>query len=448
MSPTQGAATDATRTDTPTVRVGVLSPHNSKETKAILNAIHQLGHTGVWVHDDNVTSWIEDGTVHVDPEVDVLINRVLLTKSDRRLEDSQLAALYEHTTPVLNPPSAVHNTLHKYRAGVQLTNAGLPVPDAFYGRSTRTFDRWNHHLPETAVHKRTVGTNGHHMTLVSEADAVNPTIANQQSFLQEYLHHTDEPPYDLRVYVVGDHIVGAMRRYAPDGEWRTNVALGGVVEDATNELGPYPRQLAKKATAVLDLDISGVDLMPVDGDWYILEVNTTAGFKGLYAATGISAAPYIAGLAIRRAGGPIDKPEVEPLASILDDSRPPTADQGPNSDGPDGLLGVTTKVGLSGSHNAATATAKVDTGAERTSIDTQLAGRIGAGPLTGTTRVRSGTNPGGEIRPLVELDLRLCGRWQSVTASLTDRTAMTYPVLLGRDVLNGFTIDPTKRVEE
>jgi glutathione synthase/RimK-type ligase-like ATP-grasp enzyme len=26
------------------------------------------------------------------------------------------------------------------------------------------------------------------------------------------------------VYVVGDEVVGAMRRYAPEGDWRTNVA--------------------------------------------------------------------------------------------------------------------------------------------------------------------------------------------------------------------------------
>ncbi|MCL7419192.1 MAG: RimK/LysX family protein, partial [Halalkalicoccus sp.] len=106
-----------------------MSTHNSKETKAILNVVRVLGHEPVWIRDENVTSWIEDGTVQLSPRVDALVNRMLLTKSDHQLEDLQLAALYEETTPVVNAPQAVANTLHKYRAGAKLAVAGLPVPD-------------------------------------------------------------------------------------------------------------------------------------------------------------------------------------------------------------------------------------------------------------------------------------------------------------------------------
>ena len=35
------------------VRVGVLSLHNSKETKAILNAVEDLGHEPVWLRREN-----------------------------------------------------------------------------------------------------------------------------------------------------------------------------------------------------------------------------------------------------------------------------------------------------------------------------------------------------------------------------------------------------------
>ncbi|MFB6198500.1 MAG: hypothetical protein ABEI52_09590, partial [Halobacteriaceae archaeon] len=101
-------------------RVGVLSTHNSKETKAILNAVQALGHDPVWIRDENLTSRIREGTPQISPEVDVLVNRLLLTKSDQPFEDLQLASVFEELVPVLNSPSAVLETLHKYRSGLKL----------------------------------------------------------------------------------------------------------------------------------------------------------------------------------------------------------------------------------------------------------------------------------------------------------------------------------------
>jgi RimK family alpha-L-glutamate ligase len=426
----------------------VLSTHNSKETKAILNAVRALGHEPVWIRDENVSSWIEDGTVQLSPRVDVLVNRMLFTKSDHQLEDLQLAALYEETTPVVNSPHAVANTLHKYRAGAKLAASGLPVPDAYFGRSSRTVEQWPEYLPDAAAHKHTIGTNGQQMSIVSPGDPVGPMIDDEHSFVQEFLEGTDRRPSDIRVYVVGGEIIGAMRRYAPEGDWRTNVAVGGEVEGVTTELGERPRRLARDATSVLGLDLAGVDLMPIEGEWFILEVNATAGFKGFFSATGISVAPHIARLAIERAGGSVEPSQVVELESTLDDSVPDCKPPLVQGDGDDGVLGYTTQIRVNGRDGAEQAVAKSDTGAKRTSIDTVLAGRIGAGPLVGTTQVRSGTGSETETRPLVDVDLCLNGRWRTVTASITDRSEMTYPVLLGRDVLEAYTLDISRTVEE
>lgn len=425
-----------------------MSPHNSKETKAILNAVRGLGHEPVWIRDENVTSWIEDGTIEISPRVDVLINRMLLTKSDQQLEDLQLAALYAETTPVINPPQAVSKTLHKYRAGVKLAAADLPVPDAYFGRSSRTVDRWSEYLPDDAAQKHTIGTNGRQMAVISPDDTIGPKINDEQSFVQEFLEADDDRPSDIRAYVVDGELVGAMRRYAPEGEWRTNVALGGEIEGVTDELDAEPRRLAVEATDVLDLDIAGVDLMHVDGEWYILEVNATAGFKGLYAATGVSVAPHIARLAIECAGGPVKQSRVTELTSTLDDSVPDCKPPLFEKESDDEVLGYTTEVRINGRDGAEQAVAKSDTGAKRTSVDTELAGRIGAGPLVGTTEVRSSIGGDPETRPLVDVDLYLNRRWRTVTASITDRSEMTYPILLGRDVLKAYTIDISQTVEE
>jgi hypothetical protein len=82
--------------------------------------------------------------------------------------------------------------------------------------------------------------------------------------------------------------------------------------------------------------------------------------------------------------------------------------------------------------------------------DTGLAGRIASGPLVGTTEGRSGTGSNTETRPLVGVDVDLCpnDQWRTVTAGIVDRSAMTYPALLGRDILETYTLDIGRTVEE
>lgn len=444
---TRSASVDRADSPPDRLRIGVLSPHNSKETKAILNAVRSLGHEPVWLRDENVTSWIVGDSVEVSPQVDVLVNRLLVTKSGNQLEDLELVSLYEETAPVLNTRSAVANTVHKYRAAVALVRAGLPVPDAFFGRSPETFEEWASHLPQDVTHKRTIGTNGHEMAVVSADDPVGPRIGGEQSFVQEFLDPGDQRPSDVRVYVVGEEVVGAMRRYAPPGEWRTNVALGGEVQGVTEDLPPEPRRLAVEATRTLGLDIGGVDLMRSAGNWWILEVNATAGFKGLFTATGVSAAPYIAGLAVERGGHTVETAQVTELASVLDDSVP-ACKPGTEADTEAGVLGYTTEIDVGGEDGVTTVVAKSDTGAKRTSVDTEVAAAVGAGPLVGTTTVRSGSTRATETRGLVEVNLRIGGTWRIVTASVTDRSGMSHPVLLGRDVLEAYTLDISRTVEE
>ena len=50
---------------------------------------------------------------------------------------------------------------------------------------------------------------------------------NAVLYLQRVVRH---PGHDLRVFVLRGAVLGAMRRHAQPGEWRTNVSLGGRAE--------------------------------------------------------------------------------------------------------------------------------------------------------------------------------------------------------------------------
>lgn len=91
---------------------------------------------------------------------------------------------------------------------------------------------------------------------------------------------------------------------------------------------------------------------------------------------------------------------------------------------------------------------KADTGAKRTCIDAEIAATVGAGPIIDTVQVKSGTQSKSQVRPVVEIQLRLAGWWHTVPVSIVDRSHMEYPVLLGRDVLTGHHVDIERRVNE
>ncbi len=428
------------------VRVGVLSLHNSKETKAILNAIEDLGHRPVWLRQENTAISIEDSEVHLEPDVDIIANRLLLSNTEEPAEGLGLAATFNRIRPMLNQPNAVLTAIHKFATAATLADWNIQVPDALLALSNDRLNRGREKFGDVGVYKTAIGTHGGGTWKVDLTDPVNPKVGNRQAFLQKLIDRDDQEHRDLRVYTVGDQVIGAMYRYAPEGDWRTNVALGGDVRDATEDMPEEAKATALYAADVMGLDYAGVDLVEGNEGWFVLEVNPTAGFKGLYKATGRSPAPYIAKLAIEEAGGDVEDDRVRELSATLDDSTPSCK---PRVEPPEWeevpLIGYIEDVVVSGTSGSEQVLAKSDTGATRTSIDTSLAATIGAGPIKSMTRVRSGSTKSGKARPVVDLVIGIGGTQHTVTASVEDRSHMDYPLLLGRDILEHYRVDVRRR---
>ncbi|WP_171006703.1 RimK family alpha-L-glutamate ligase [Halalkalirubrum salinum] len=430
------------------VRVGVLSLHNSKETKAILNAVEDLGHEPFWLRSENTAVTVEDSKVTIDPDVDVIANRLLLSNTEEPAELLGLATTFNRIRPMLNEPNTVLTSIHKFATAATLADWNIQVPDALLALSNDRLNQDRERFGDVAVYKTAIGTHGGGTWKVDLTEPVNPKVGNRQAFLQELIDRDEEKHRDLRVYVVGDEIIGAMYRYAPEGDWRTNVALGGAVEDATDSMPEEAADTALYAADVLGLNYAGVDLIEGHDGWYVLEVNPTAGFKGLYQATGTSPAPYIAQLAIESVGGTVDDDRVVGLSATLDDSTPscmPRVEPPSLEDTP--LIGYIEEVLVIGTSGSKQVMAKSDTGATRTSIDTSLAAEIGAGPIKSMTKIKSGSVKGGRSRPVIDLVIGIGGTQHTVTASVEDRGHMEYPLLLGRDILEHYRVDVRKRAD-
>lgn len=112
-----------------------------------------------------------------------------------------------------------------------------------------------------------------------------------------------------------------------------------------------------------------------------------------------------------------------------------------------GVIGFTEEVVVSGTRGTKHVLAKSDTGAARTSIDAQLAAEIGTGPITDIVRIRSGSVKTGKARPIVDVVIGLAGNQHTVSASVEDRGHMDYALLLGRDILEHYHVDVTRRID-
>ena len=105
--------------------------------------------------------------------------------------------------------------------------------------------------------------------------------ASTPIMIQEYLKNTTSHKMtrseDIRVFCVGEEIIGGMKRVASEREWRTNFAQGAVCESF--ELEHEEEELIHKIVKRIGIEVAGIDLYPTPQGMYVLEVNACPGWK-------------------------------------------------------------------------------------------------------------------------------------------------------------------------
>ena len=84
--------------------------------------------------------------------------------------------------------------------------------------------------------------------------------------------------------------------------------------------------------------------------------------------------------------------------------------------------------------------ARIDTGAARSSIDTELAQQLGL-DLDHAEKLTVTSSLGTERRPVVRVTLQVDGRSIPTKVTVNDRSDLSSPILIGRHDLDGFVVD-------
>ena len=198
-----------------------------------------------------------------------------------------LERLAEAGVSLLNPPDTLLAAHDKLLTARILRRAALPHPRTVLLQ--RHQDAPDIDFP--AVLKPRFGSWGRDVVLCHdrrelrralESLAFRPWFRRTGILAQELIRPLG---YDLRMIVANGRVVGAAKRIAPPGEWRTNVALGASCVGTCAP--PVAFSLALAAAEASGLDLLGVDLLPTGpGGFAVIELNGAVDFRPVYSFPG------------------------------------------------------------------------------------------------------------------------------------------------------------------
>lgn len=277
------------------MRVVILSARVGWHTDELCRALTRRGHVGVVVRYEDLiarlgtarseTDLSSEGVAVLD--ADAVLARIIPGGSLEQViyRVDALHWIEERGVPVINSPRAIERCIDKFYTTALLQEAGLPTPETIVCEGADDALEAVRVMGD-AIIKPIFGSLGHGMVRVSDPDVAFRVVRSLEHlrtvfYVQRAIDHGGR---DVRVFVVGGHVLGAIERRSTDGDWRTNVARGGSATPI--DLPPEWEQLALRAAAAVGADYAGVDLLPSnDGAVFALEVNAIPGWKGLQRAT-------------------------------------------------------------------------------------------------------------------------------------------------------------------
>lgn len=191
---------------------------------------------------------------------------------------------------VANDSIAIARSRDKLRALQLLSRKGIGMPiTGFANKPNDIPDLINMVGGAPLVIKLLEGTQGIGVVLAETKTAAESVI---EAFLglkvnilvQEYIQESNGS--DIRCFVVGDKVVASMKRQGPEGDFRSNLHLGGCGEKI--KITPEERKIAVAAVKAMGLVVAGVDILRSHRGPLILEVNSAPGIEGIEQTTGIS----------------------------------------------------------------------------------------------------------------------------------------------------------------
>jgi ribosomal protein S6--L-glutamate ligase len=282
------------------MRIAILSRDPKLySTRRLVEAVQLRGHTAVVIDHLRCDLVIEQG------QPAIIHRGVRLTNIDAVIPRIGASATFYGTAVVrqfemMKVPAAVDSqailrSRDKLRAMQLLARAGVGLPRTVF----TNYSKEGHELVRQAggapvIIKLLEGTQGLGVVLAETEQAATSVIEafhnlKARFIVQEFI--AESAGADIRAFVVGGEVVGAMKRQGREGEFRSNLHRGGT--GTLVKLTSKEKKAALTAAAALDLAVAGVDMLQSKRGPLVLEVNSSPGLEGIEKATGLDIASRI-----------------------------------------------------------------------------------------------------------------------------------------------------------
>jgi gamma-F420-2:alpha-L-glutamate ligase len=198
--------------------------------------------------------------------------------------------------PIFNKPDSIEKVKDKLYTAQLLLKAGLPFPATMLGTESIDWQLVSEKIGFPLVLKTISGSKGEGVILCQNKEQISDLVPfinashfNGNFILQQFI--SDSFGSDIRVFVVGNKAVAAMKRSASDGSFKANFSRGGHVENY-----PISQELSDLSIRIKDvfkLDLCGIDLLFHENGFMVCEVNSCPGFEGLESCTNTDVAREI-----------------------------------------------------------------------------------------------------------------------------------------------------------
>ena len=282
------------------MRIAILSARTGWHTDELLRALASRGHTGTVVPYESLLARIGrtsslDADTRALFDADAVLARIIPNGSLEQIifRVDALHWLEDRGVPVINSPRAIERCVDKFYTSALLHDAGLHTPDTIVCERLDDAMAAVRELGDVVI-KPLFGSMGHGMVRVSDPDTAFRVLraldmTRAVFYVQRVIEHEGA---DIRAFVVGDRVVAAIERSSANGDWRTNVSLGGNARAI--QLSSEQSDAALRAARAVCADYAGVDLLPArDGTLYVLEVNGIPGWSGVQHTTSTDVAGAI-----------------------------------------------------------------------------------------------------------------------------------------------------------